>query len=516
MDERGEMLAMSHFQRIRAQTDRVFAGLMVVQFIAGVLAAVFISPRTWMGSQSAVHVHVYAAVGIGLLLASLPIYLAITRPGEAITRHVVAVSQVLYSALFIHLSGGRIETHFHVFGSLALLAIYRDWKVLVPATLVVAADHMLRAVLWPESVFGVITAAPWRAVEHAGWVLFEDAFLLYSCVRSAKEVRLMASRQARLENVNAHIEQQIAEGTAALEERTRELEREMHDRQMLEAQLVQSQKLESIGQLAAGVAHEINTPAQYVSDNTRFLQEQFEGIIRVLDQYAAQMDANAPAKSWNERVEETRALLEEVDYDFIRSEIPEAISQSLEGLERITTIVKAMMDFSHPGSEIKEPVDINQAIRSTVTVCKNRWKYAADLELDLADDLPDVPCHVAEFNQVILNLVVNAGDAIQSHLEGQDRKGLIKVSTRLAGDCVEVRVTDNGGGIPEDVQQKVFDPFFTTKEVGKGTGQGLAISRNVVVEKHGGELLCESEPGVGTTFVVRIPLQDEQARECAA
>lgn len=285
---------------------------------------------------------------------------------------------------------------------------------------------------------------------------------------------------------------------------------------MLEAQLVQSQKLESIGQLAAGVAHEINTPAQYVSDNTRFLQEQFDGILRVLDQYSAQIDADAPAQSWAERVAETRATLDEVDYDFIREEIPQALAQSLEGLERITTIVKAMKDFSHPGSEIKEPVDINQAIQSTVTVCKNRWKYAADLEFELASDLPSIPCHVAEFNQVVLNLVVNAGDAIASHLEGQDKKGLIEVSTRLNGSMAEVRVKDNGGGIPEDVQQRIFDPFFTTKEVGKGTGQGLAISRNVVVEKHGGELLCESEPGVGTTFVVRIPLETQQMQESAA
>lgn len=206
-NERSEMLAQSQFHQIRSQTDRMFAALMVVQFVAGVIAAIFISPRTWMGAQSAVHVHVYAAIGVGFLLSSLPIYLAIRNPGEVMTRHVIAASQVLYSALFIHLSGGRIETHFHVFGSLAFLSIYRDWKVLVPATLIVAADHVARSILWPESVFGVIAAAPWRALEHAGWVLFEVIFLVYSCVRSAREVRQTADRQARLEHVNAHIEQ---------------------------------------------------------------------------------------------------------------------------------------------------------------------------------------------------------------------------------------------------------------------------------------------------------------------
>jgi len=151
---------------------------MLFQFFAAVGMALFISPRTWHGLQSSTHVHVTASIGIGFILAALPIYLVIRNPGARANQYVISTAQLMFSGLFIHLSGGRIETHFHVFGSLAFLAFYRDWKVLIPATIVTAVDHMARAVFWPESIFGIITAAPWRAVEHAGWVIFEDIFLI--------------------------------------------------------------------------------------------------------------------------------------------------------------------------------------------------------------------------------------------------------------------------------------------------------------------------------------------------
>lgn len=280
------------------------------------------------------------------------------------------------------------------------------------------------------------------------------------------------------------------------------------ERRRLEAQLVQAQKLESIGQLAAGIAHEINTPAQYVSDNTRFLRDEFQNLLRVLDHCTEQIDPNQEAQSWDERYTGVTELLQEVDYEFLRGEIPQAISQSLEGLERITRIVKAMKEFSHPGSDTKQLADLNKAIDSTITVCNNRWKYVADMEMDLEESIPAVPCLLAEFNQVILNLVVNAADAIEQRFQGTNEKGLIRVVTRQCGEMMEVRIEDNGGGIPERVRAKIFDPFFTTKEVGKGTGQGLAISRDVVVNKHGGTLECESNEGEGTVFTIRLPLSD--------
>ncbi len=500
-------------QKLYVRTDRLFALLMVLQWVGAMVAAVVISPLTWVGAHSNIHPHLYASIFLGGILALGPIFLAVFYPGRPITRYVIASAQMLFSALLIHLSGGRIETHFHVFGSLAFLSFYRDWRVLVPATIVVAVDHLARGIFWPESVFGVITPAPWRAIEHAAWVIFEDIFLVVSCVSSARETRLIASNQVALEKTNAAIEEQVEDRTRELSQKTDALQNEMQERQALEGQLLQAQKLETIGQLAAGIAHEINTPLQYISDNNEFLRDQFTSLLQVIDKYAQQIDPDAPKRSWADRVEEVQTTLEELDYEFLKEEIPQALAQTMEGLERVTTIVQAMKEFSHPGSALKEGADLNRAIETTTTVCRNRWKNVAQLEMALDPDLPTTPCLIAEFNQVILNLVVNAADAIG---EKQDREkskqvGVINVSTHCDGDWVEVRVKDTGGGIPEKIQERIFDPFFTSKEVGKGTGQGLAISRNVIVEKHGGDLRFETVEGEGTTFIIRLPLQENES-----
>jgi PAS domain S-box-containing protein len=274
------------------------------------------------------------------------------------------------------------------------------------------------------------------------------------------------------------------------------------ERRQLESRLSQAQKLESIGQLAAGIAHEINTPTQYVSDNTRFLKSEIGKLMTLID-------GCEDPQSGSDLEHRFREELDRIDYGFLRKEIPQAIDQTLEGIDRITRILAAMKDFSHPGSGTMEPADINRAIASSVTVCRNRWKYVADLELDLAPDLPLVPCCVPEFNQVMLNLVVNASDAIEERFRGTSRRGLIKVTSRQDCGAVEIRVADNGGGIPDPIRDRVFDPFFTTKDVGKGTGQGLAISRDVIAGKHGGDLLCESSPAHGTTFILRLPLDKD-------
>ncbi len=278
-------------------------------------------------------------------------------------------------------------------------------------------------------------------------------------------------------------------------------------RKATESQLVQAQKLESIGQLAAGIAHEINTPTQYANDNMRFLQEECRKLLTLVDSYTNQLASSAPASTWKQREADMLAMAEAIDLPFLRAEIPVAITQSLEGMQRIATIVRALKDFSHPGSDSKEPADLNRAITTTLEVCRARWKLVADLETDLAGDLPAVPCFVTEFNQVILNLVVNAADAIAESV-GPDgpKKGLLRITSRVFGDDVEIRISDNGSGIPEAIKNRMFEQFFTTKPVGKGTGQGLALCRNVIVNKHGGTLCFESIQGVGTTFVIRLPL----------
>ncbi|MFQ5430201.1 MAG: ATP-binding protein [Phycisphaerae bacterium] len=280
------------------------------------------------------------------------------------------------------------------------------------------------------------------------------------------------------------------------------------DRKVLQSQLAQAQKLESIGQLAAGIAHEINTPTQYVGDNTRFLQDSVGDLFKALDKYADLLDRSKDTRDWDERATEMKSVLEELDIDFLKEEIPKAIEQSLEGVERVAKIVRSMKEFSHPGGEEKQMAELNRAIESTITVARNEWKYVAEMVTEFDPLLPPVPCLIGEFNQVILNMIINAAHAI-TDVVGRDsgEKGTITIATRRDGDWAEVRISDTGTGIPPEIQAKIFDPFFTTKDVGKGTGQGLAIAQATIVKKHGGELRVESEVGRGTTFIIRLPLE---------
>jgi PAS domain S-box-containing protein len=272
------------------------------------------------------------------------------------------------------------------------------------------------------------------------------------------------------------------------------------ERLSLEVQLRHAQKLEAIGQLAAGIAHEINTPTQYIGDNTKFLAEAFRDVFQLLDALEEALGAGPVPDS-------LRTLKAELDVGYLREEIPKALDQSLEGIARVTKIVKAMKDFSHPGSDHPMDVDLNQAIESTLTVSRNEWKYVADLELDLDPALPTVLCYANEVNQAILNLVVNAAHAIEDALAGTvGAKGTIRISTARAEDQVEIRIQDSGTGIPEHVRARIFDPFFTTKSVGKGTGQGLAIVHTVVVERHRGSVAFDTELGKGSVFILRIPI----------
>ena len=279
------------------------------------------------------------------------------------------------------------------------------------------------------------------------------------------------------------------------------------EHKLLESQLVQAQKLEAMGQLAAGIAHEINTPTQYVGDNTRFLQDAFGDLARLLEQYTALFQAVKAGTVADALLCEVAAMAEEVDTDYLTAEIPQAIQQSLEGVERIASIVRAMKEFAHPGTEEKTPIDLNRAIANALTVTRNEWKYVAELSTDFEPALPLVPCVPGGFNQVILNIIVNAAHAMADVVDhGSAGKGTLTITTRQQGDWAEIRISDTGSGIPEAVRSKVFDPFFTTKEVGKGTGQGLAISYDVVVNKHGGTLTFETEMDRGTTFIIRLPI----------
>jgi PAS domain S-box-containing protein len=285
------------------------------------------------------------------------------------------------------------------------------------------------------------------------------------------------------------------------------------DSKTREMELRHGQKLEAVGRLAAGIAHEINTPIQFVGDNTRFLQHAFQDELKLIHKYQELQDAAARGAVSPELLSQVAQIRQDADWDYLEQEIPRAMEQMLEGLGRVATIVRGMKEFSHVDrTNEKAPGDLNRALESTLIVARSELKYVADVETDFGP-IPPVICHLGDLNQVFLNLLVNAAHAIEDATKGTGRKGKITVRTRRESDWVVISITDSGTGIPEEAREKIFDPFFTTKEVGKGTGQGLALARAIVVEKHGGTVNFETEMGKGTTFIVRLPLNGNAVRE---
>ncbi|MDR3673160.1 MAG: ATP-binding protein [Holophaga sp.] len=311
---------------------------------------------------------------------------------------------------------------------------------------------------------------------------------------------------------NIALEKVVTRKTQELARERAELESALARLSLTQARLLQARKMEAIGQLATGIAHEINTPTQFVSDNVRFLESSLPPLFQVLDAAQAVVEAARAGGLWPGLVAELDAAAGSADLGFLREELPMALEQSRDGLMRIATIVKAMKVFSHPSGEVMHPEDLASIIRNAAIVAQNEWRGVAELRVEIAPGLPRVPCLSGEIGQLVMNLIVNAAHAIKERMaQGDPLPGLITISASLADDQVLLRFADNGAGIPEEIRDRVFDPFFTTKPVGKGTGQGLAIAYSTVVDQHKGQIFFESE-GPGTCFHVRLPLrQDAEA-----
>jgi two-component system, NtrC family, sensor kinase len=291
------------------------------------------------------------------------------------------------------------------------------------------------------------------------------------------------------------------------------LGREITEQHALELHLHQARKLEAIGQLAAGVAHEINTPMQYIGDNLCYLTTAFEKLHPFIDGCVRLMD---PATDDQVRSELTSAMApqaQQLRWKPLAEQMQEALHDSADGVQHVSRIVRALKEFSHPGSAEKTPVDLNRILETTVTVAKSEWKYVAQLEMDFDSSLDRVWAYPGDLNQVFLNLIVNAAQAIAENSAHRQQEGWIRISTRRCGDCAQIAISDNGGGIPQSVRDRVFDPFFTTKDVGKGTGQGLAIAHSAIVGKHRGRIWFDVDDGVGTTFLVEIPIEEAAQEE---
>ncbi|MDR3415759.1 MAG: ATP-binding protein [Nevskia sp.] len=327
--------------------------------------------------------------------------------------------------------------------------------------------------------------------------------------KTAVEYRLRSS-----DGRTVYVRSELSSGAPAGPSRVvRGISLDVTQQKIMEVELQQAQKLESVGRLASGVAHEINTPVQFVNDSCHFLKDGLADFQTLLGEYRDTLQALAagtltPAAA----LEKMRQRETAADVDYLMENMPGAVDLSLEGLQRVSTIVRSMKDFAHPDQKEKTLADLNQAIQSTLTIARNEYKYVAEIKTELGD-IPQVYCFLGDLNQAILNIVVNAAHAIEDVVRGSNRKGEIRIGTRRDGDDVVISIGDTGTGIPEHIRAKIFDPFFTTKEVGKGTGQGLAIARNVVVDKHQGELRFDSAPGQGTTFHLRLPIKPREADE---
>ena len=333
-----------------------------------------------------------------------------------------------------------------------------------------------------------------------------------SSIRIDKNLRLgvlhdlMERKQAEsaIQCANEKLEVRISERTAELRVANEQLVQQIQERQRMEQELQLAHKLEAVGQLAAGIAHEINTPMQFIGDNVHFLREAFDDLLGLVEHYATLKDTVQKNSIDPALLAAIEAAEENADLDYLQEHAPRAIERTLDGISRVCSIVSAMKVFSHPQND-KAPIDINAAIATTLTVVRNEYKYVAEVDTAFGD-LPRVTCHGGDMNQVFLNLIVNAAHAIESGQKAGEGLGRIRIQTWREDGLVVIAVSDTGCGIAEPIRHRVFDPFFTTKEVGRGTGQGLSLAHAIVVDKHGGSLSFDTETGHGTTFFVRVPI----------
>jgi signal transduction histidine kinase len=473
---------------IYRRTDRLFAGLMAFQWLLGIAFALLVSPLTWEGDQSSTHLHVWAAVFLGGVISLFPALLGWFRAGHDSTRHIIAVAQMLMGALLIHLTGGRIETHFHVFGSLAFLAFYRDWRVLVPATIVVALDHMLRGMFWPQSVYGVMVASEWRWLEHSAWVAFEDIFLVMACLRSVTEMRETANRTATLEHeVRTRLEAETAAREAndrsdgllqvAVEARDAERHNAVRLSALVEELRVTQRQAEAAtrakSEFLASMSHELRTPLNAIILYSELLQEE-----------ARDHGGDAAIGDLQRIRSSGKHLLELINGILDLSKI-EAGKMGLE-IERfdVKTMIESLADTVAPLVE------------------KNRNV----LVVRCADDLGELNGDLTKTRQILLNLLSNAGKFTTD--------GTVTVDVHrgaLSGaPCVEFVVADTGVGMSEQQSRSVFEPFTqadvtTTRKYG-GTGLGLAIVARFC-ELMGGSITVDTHLGAGSTFIVKLPLE---------
>lgn len=451
---RAEELFEQHDLELVRHTNRLFGSLMIAQWIFAVVLSLVVSPVAWAGRTPSVHVHVVAALLLGGAIALPPIFLAYRRTTWWGTKHVLSVAQVLWSALLIHLTGGRIETHFHVFGSLAFIAFYRDYRVLLVPTFLVVVDHLVRGLFWPESVYGDDRVQAYRFLEHAGWVVFEDVVLILSCIRGRKEMHQLATQQAALESLS-HLERAKA---AELEVALREL-------QASQGALVRAEKLAAIGRLAASVGHELRNPLAAIRNAIAFVRR----------------------KVASHDEPKVRELLAVADRE----------------IDACGKIIGDLLDYARERPLVTTTCSLHALVEESLEIVQDDG--AVEVELRIPTEVDAIVVDRDLFRQVFVNLLQNAIEATPA---GGGRVTVSATPLERGDEGVAIRVEDQGTGMTPEVAAQVFEPLFTTKS--KGTGLGLAIVANMI-RRHGGTIRVDSRLGHGSIFHIELPVSRNQA-----
>jgi len=494
-DQRAAQLFREHQQRIFRRTDRLFAYLMPLQWLAAVATAYWISPLTWTGTTGHTHPHLSAALLLGGLITVLPVGLAVTCPGATVTRYVIATGQMLMSALLIHLMGGRIETHFHVFGSLAFLAFYRDWRVFLPATVIVAADHLLRGLFWPQSVFGILVANPWRWLEHAGWVLFEDTFLLISCAQSIREMWDIARQRAKLEETNQRIEAEVAARTAELRAAQKENLEIARRAGMAD---IATTVLHNVG----NVLNSVNVSASLINDKLRTsgigdLRRATAMLEQHLDDPGAFVTSDPRGKHLPRFLVELSSQIT-TEEEGILAEIT-TLSKSVGHIKEIVTV---QQNFAG-GAGFVEEAFLAELLEDALRI------NAGSMDLNRIEvvrefaDVPPLLIDKQKFLQIVMNLLSNARNAVQASTSPQ-RQICVRLA-RVEGDRARIEISDNGVGIPAENLTRIFSQGFTTRK--DGHGFGLHSAANHAAEIGGSLKVHSAGLGRGATFVLEIPIE---------
>jgi PAS domain S-box-containing protein len=590
--ERTSLLVQKHLDTNNRQTDRMFACLMVFQYFAGLGAALWISPKTWEGRYSWTSIHVWAAIFLGAVITALPVFLALTQPGRVATRHVIAVGQMLSCGLLIHLTGGRIETHFQYFGALAFLAFYRDWRVLFTATIVAGADHFIRGVFWPQSIFGVLVATSWRPLEHVGWIVFEDSILLLLIRQSLRETLAVAERQARLETINDVIESKVEQRTNQLTQEIVERKRAEESLELLKSAVEQSKdsilitdaELDEPGPRIVFVNAAFSKMTGYTSDEVlgktpRFLQgpktdkvvmarlrsnlergEVFEGetinyrkdgqefdlewqIAPIRNAAGAVMHFVAIQRDVTDRnriesrmfqsqkMETVGKLAGGVAHEFnsiltaiigqsefleadLSSEDPRAKSarEIRHAADRAAALTRQLLAYGRKQMLQPEIIDLNLTLNHMLSTLQHLMGKEVDVKISPGFGLKTVKIDPGQIEQVIVNMALNAADAmphggtftIETANAVLDEEFVAPIQGLRPGDYVMLAISDTGLGIAQKVKEHIFEPFFTTKPVGQGSGLGLTTCYGILKQSNG-HINVYSEVGRGTTFKIYLP-----------